>query len=117
MTQLDFPNSAAAVRLHGREFHEQDFFDAAAQPASHDTGVPADASPPPARPGGADHRQPAYGHPAPAGDRVRKLVRWTMTCIGLALAAAVVMSWLVWPDLKHVTWIDTATSHTVSSTR
>ena len=117
MQHLDFPNSAAAVRLHGREFHEQDFFDAAAQPASNDTGVPADASPPPARPGGADHRQPAYGHPAPADDRVRKLVRWTMTCIGLALAAAVVMSWLVRPDLKHVVWIDAATSHPVSSTR
>ncbi len=55
MKQLEFPVSAHAVHLHGREFHDQDFFESVSAPldglapsgaAETHTAVPAVAREP-----------------------------------------------------------------------
>lgn len=56
MKHLEFPVSAAAVHLHGREFHDQDYFESVSAPldetapgsaAETGTAVPAVAREPP----------------------------------------------------------------------
>lgn len=106
MKQLDFPVSAAAVHLHGREFHEQDFFVSSIVPSEHvDLPLAEDS----ASPAGADHvdsGRPAHGRESQLKGRFKKLMHWTLACLGLALAATVVLSWLVRPDIEHVKWVD-----------
>ena len=106
MKQLDFPNSAAAVRQHGREFHEQDFFEAVPASAAHPPFGTAGGSP--ARVVNDYPKHARSEHRTLVGERLRKLARWTLTCAALALAAAVIVSWLVRPDLQQVKWIDSA---------
>jgi hypothetical protein len=104
MKNLDFPVSAGAVRLHGREFHAQDFLDVSSAPV----GLPGGS-----RSGGAvaqeRHDDPAlfdvYNERRPsARARLRAVLRWTLVCMTLALAAAVTMSWLVRSDLQYGKW-------------
>ena len=117
MKHLDFPVSAAAVHLHGREFHDQDFFVAAPPPAaSNDAAAADDALPQPGQ-SHADQRHPPFAYPSQTGDGVRKLLRWTLTCVGLAFAAALLLSWLVRPDVNQAKWIDSATSHSAPTAR
>ena len=115
MKQLDFPISAAAVHLHGREFHEQDFFVPAAATSEHiDLSVADDAASPDGSDSTAYNHSPGYGGQPSLGERAKKLARWTLACLGLALAAVVVMSWLVRPDTRQVQWVDSAVPATAS---
>ncbi len=109
MKQLEFPISAAAVHLHGREFHAQDFYDTARAPADQENSMSPKGASPPARDDADLGLKPSAGQPA------AKLLRWTLTCIALALAVAVVLSWLVRPDLKQVKWVDSAAAISFSS--
>ena len=106
MKQIDFPISVAAVRLHGREFHEQDFYVPSNVTREHvNLSLAEKASPPP----GADPVEgcsAARGRVSLLGESVKKLARWTLTCIALALAAALVLSWLVRPDVVQVKWVE-----------
>ena len=103
MKHLDFPVSAAAVHRHGREFHEQDFFDVTPAPP-HQLIQETQG----AEPTGAALSQAVRAHRSLSGERLRSLVQWTIVCIVVGLAVMVLMSWLVHPDLRHVTWIDSA---------
>ena len=109
MKHLEFPISAAAVHLHGREFHAQDFYDTARAAADQESDTSARGASPPVRDDPDHGPKPSDGHPA------AKLLRWTLTCIALALAVAVVLSWLVRPDLKQVKWVDSAAAISFSS--
>lgn len=107
MTHLDFPVSAAAVHLHGREFHEQDFYTSANLPTGPDTGLLSGAVPA-QRVGESAESQPHLdGYPNRLGmaQRLWILLRWTFMCIGFALAAAVVVAWLAQTDSQNAQWV------------
>ena len=110
--QLDFPISVAAVRLHGREFHEQDFFVPYSVTSEHLDGSASRAATGPADPSG-----PAPGRASLLGESARKLARWTLTCVGLALVVVLVLSWLVRPDQEPAKWVDTSAHKTTAKAR
>ena len=108
MKHLDFPVSAAAVRLHGREFHEQDFYTSANLPISPDTGLLSGAVPAQRAWRVEDVHPHLDGQPNRPGvvQRLWILARWTFMCIGFALAAAVMVAWLARTDLQNAHWVD-----------
>ena len=112
MKHLDFPVSAAAVHRHGREFHEQDFFDVAPAPP-HQLIQETQG----AEPTEAALSQAVRAHRSLAGERLRTLAHWTIVCIVVGLAVMVLMSWLVHPDLRHVTWIDSTAQQAGTASR
>ena len=108
MKHLDFPVSTAAVHLHGREFHDQDFYASAGLSAGPDTGSAGAAAPAQRAWESAELRPLLDGYPNRLGlaQRLWILVRWTFMCIGFALAAAVVVAWLAQTDAQNAQWVD-----------
>ncbi len=106
MKHLDFPITASAARLHAREFEAQDQCDNAA--TAYVTG--AESAPSRAGAGLLHTGHPDHGRKASAWVSARSLLRWTLVCVALALAAAIVLSWLVRPDLARVKWVDSQAS-------
>ncbi len=108
MRHLDFPVSAAAVRLHGREFHDQDFYAGTAWSAVPGTGPVCGAAPP--QPlyelDELQHQLDGYPHRPGVAERFWTLVRWTSMCIGFAIAAATVVVWLARTDIQNAQWVD-----------
>ena len=96
MKHLDFPNSAAAVRLHGRQYHDQDFLSCG--------------------PRTTEAQDPMVDWRPAVSDGLGKLLRFTAICVALAFAAAVVLSWLVRPDIAQVSLIDSSNGRSTSST-
>jgi len=101
MKNLDFPVSAAAVHLHGRQFHEQDFYESSSAP------VKAEAAPPlpvaSARHRGSSNPQGHKHNVASGRARKRPLAhhirRWVLATVLLGSTSSVVWSWLVRPFL------------------
>ena len=116
MTHLDFPVSAAAVHLHGREFHEQDFYTSAKLPTGPDSGL-VSGSVPAQRGWGVEelpHHLDGCPHRPGVAQRLWILVRWTFMCIGFALAAAVVVAWLAQTDSQNAQWVDSVAEKSVA---
>jgi len=74
MKHLEFPVSAHAVHLHGREFHDQDFFESAS--AQRDELAPGGA-------GEARTAVPVVASEPPQVSRVVRIVRVVMARVSV----------------------------------
>jgi len=101
MKNLDFPVSAAAVHLHGREFHEKDFYESSPAPVRTEVAplLPVAAAGHRVHADTQGHKRREASDPAYKRPFAQRIRPWVLAVLLLGLASSVVWLWLVRPVL------------------